>query len=102
MEWELILAFSLLLFGLISFLLEKVSIDTTALVLLGAILIVASTGVSEKWPSLNEVLSVFANEAPITIAAMFVISTSQIGANSLNKYLSRWVDFVNMAIKNLC
>ena len=76
MEWELILAFSLLLFGLISFLLEKVSIDTTALVLLGAILIVASTGVSEKWPSLNEVLSVFANEAPITIAAMFVISTS--------------------------
>ena len=76
MEWEVILAFSLLLFGLVSFLLEKVSIDTTALVLLGAILIVASTGVSEKWPSLNEVLSVFANEAPITIAAMFVISTS--------------------------
>ena len=76
MEWEVILAFSLLLFGLVSFLLEKVSIDTTALVLLGAILIVASTGISEKWPSLNEVLSVFANEAPITIAAMFVISTS--------------------------
>ena len=76
MEWEVILAFSLLLFGLVSFLLEKVSIDTTALVLLGAILIVASTGISEKWPSLNEVLSVFANEAPITIAAMFVISSS--------------------------
>ena len=76
MEWEVILAFSLLLFGLVSFLLEKVSIDTTALVLLGVILIVASTGISEKWPSLNEVLSVFANEAPITIAAMFVISTS--------------------------
>ena len=76
MEWEVILAFSLLLFGLVSFLLEKVSIDTTALVLLGVILIVASSGFSEKWPSLNEVLSVFANEAPITIAAMFVISTS--------------------------
>ena len=48
MEWEVILAFSLLLFGLVSFLLEKVSIDTTALVLLGAILIVASTGISEN------------------------------------------------------
>ena len=42
MEWEVILAFSIIVFGLVSFLLEKVSIDTTALTLLGVILIVAS------------------------------------------------------------
>ncbi len=76
MDWEIILAFALLLFGLTSFLLEKITVDTTAFVLLGLILVIAGAEVGQNWPSVSEVLNVFSNEAPITIAAMFVISAS--------------------------
>ena len=76
MEWETILAFGLLLSALCSFILEKVSVDVTAITLLGVILIFSGLGVSENWPSVSKVLSVFSNEAPITIAAMFIISAS--------------------------
>ena len=76
MEWETILAFGLLLSALTSFLMEKISIDTTALTLLGVILLFSGLEISENWPTIPEVLDVFSNEAPITIAAMFVISAS--------------------------
>jgi di/tricarboxylate transporter len=76
MEWETILAFGLLLSALTSFLMEKISIDTTALTLLGVILLFSGLEISENWPTIPEVLDVFSNEAPLTIAAMFVISAS--------------------------
>jgi len=76
MEWETILAFGLLLSALISFLMEKVSVDTTALTLLGIILLFSGLEISDNWPSIPQILSVFSNEAPLTIAAMFVISAS--------------------------
>ena len=76
MEWETILAFGLLLSALTSFLMEKVSVDTTALTLLGVVLLFSGLEISDKWPTISMVLSVFSNEAPLTIAAMFVISAS--------------------------
>ena len=76
MEWETLLAFGLLIVTLVSFLMEKVSVDTTALTLLGIILIFSGLEISENWPSVPKILSVFSNEAPLTIAAMFVISAS--------------------------
>ena len=76
MEWETILAFGLLLSALTSFLMEKVSVDTTALTLLGVVLLFSGLEISDKWPTIPMVLNVFSNEAPLTIAAMFVISAS--------------------------
>ena len=76
MEWETTLAFGLLLSALISFLMEKVSVDTTALTLLGIILLFSGLEISDNWPSIPQILSVFSSEAPLTIAAMFVISAS--------------------------
>ena len=51
MEWETLLAFGLLIVTLVSFLMEKVSVDTTALTLLGIILIFSGLEISENWPS---------------------------------------------------
>ena len=59
-----------------SFLLEKVSVDITALVLLGIIFVVSGLGLSEEWPSQEKLFGVFSSQAPITIAAMFIISAS--------------------------
>ena len=61
MEWETILAFGLLLSALISFLMEKVSVDTTALTLLGIILLFSGLEISDNWPSIPQILGVFSN-----------------------------------------
>ena len=76
MEWESTLALGLLVAALVSFVLEKVSVDVTALALFGIIIAISGLELSEQWPSLDRVLSVFANEAPLTIAAMFIISAA--------------------------
>ena len=96
MEWETALAFTLLVVTLISFLLEKVSVDITALTLLVAILVFSAFEISENWPSVSKVLAVFSNEAPITIAAMFVISASLNRCRLIEQtsdYLSKFCDY---------
>ena len=70
------LVLGLLVATLASFVLEKVSVDVTALALFGIILAISGLEFSDQWPSLNKVLSVLANEAPLTIAAMFIISAA--------------------------
>ncbi|MEK9632947.1 MAG: SLC13 family permease, partial [Opitutae bacterium] len=55
---------------------EKVSVDVTALSLIGLIFVVSGLNLSDKWPNIKEIFRVFSNQAPITIAAMFVISAS--------------------------
>ena len=70
------LVLGLLVATLVSFILEKVSVDVTALALFGIILAISGLEFSDQWPSLDKVLSVLANEAPLTIAAMFIISAA--------------------------
>ena len=76
MDWESMLALGLLCAALTSFLMEKVSVDVTALSLIGLIFVISGFNLSDNWPSTKEVFSVFSNEAPLTIAAMFIISAS--------------------------
>ena len=55
---------------------EKISVDVTALALLASILMISFFGNLSAWPSYKDILQVFSAEAPITIAAMFVISAA--------------------------
>ncbi len=73
---ETAIAFVLLVTALISFVLEKVSMDITAITLFAIIACISSGGFLEFWPSITEVFSVFSNDAPLTIASMFILSTS--------------------------
>ena len=73
---ETAIAFALLGTALISFVLEKVSMDITAITLFATIACISSIGFLEFWPSVTEVFSVFSNDAPLTIASMFILSTS--------------------------
>ena len=76
MELEAIISFVLLGCSLISFFLEKVPVDVTALILLALVFLISSTNYFPAWPSHEEILSIFSSEAPLTIAAMFVISAA--------------------------
>lgn len=87
------IAFLLLAATLVSFVLEKVSIDITAITLFAVIASVASLGLFENWPSLVDVFLVFSNEAPLTIASMFVLSASLSKCHILEQfsnYLSKF------------
>lgn len=69
MTWQIALVFALLLAALISFALEKIPADVTALSLM-ALLIV--TGLLAP----DDALAVFSNPAPLTVGAMFILSAA--------------------------
>ncbi len=76
MTWEMIFVIVLLLAAIVSFLAEKIPTDQTAITAFVAILAAGSLPFADKLPSVEQMLMVFANPAPMTIAAMFVLSAA--------------------------
>lgn len=76
MTWEIAFIFLLLVFAVFSFTLEKLPTDLTAITLFGAVMLGGLLPWAEKLPGPDALIRVFANPAPITIAAMFVISVA--------------------------
>ncbi len=80
MTWEIAFTFALLGFALLSFIKEKLSTDVTAITVF-AVIVAVSTISHEMTqgvalPEIEEILGVFSNPAPVTIAAMFVVSAA--------------------------
>lgn len=69
LTWEILFLFALLGFALVSFVSEKIPVDLTAMTVFAVLLI---TGLL----SVEEAFSVFSNPAPLTVAAMFIISAA--------------------------
>lgn len=80
MTWQIALVFALLIGAMISFAKEKVSPDVVALTLF---VVIALTGLV----SVKDAFAVFSNPAPITVAAMFVLSAALVRCGALD-YLS--------------
>lgn len=76
MTWEILFVFALLLFAIVSFIWERISADLTALTVFGVLLFVAMLTRSAELPQLDQLLDVFSNSAPITIAGMFIVSAA--------------------------
>lgn len=96
MTWEIYFVFFLLAFAIISFIWERIQADLTALTVFAVLLFVSMLTQSSQLPDLKEILSVFSNSAPLTIAAMFVVSAAleRTGAIDLiTRYLSRMVKY---------
>lgn len=74
MTWEIIFVFALLIFAIVSFIWERISADLTAITVFGVLIFVSMLTQSTKLPTLEDLLSVFGNPAPLTIAAMFIVS----------------------------
>jgi di/tricarboxylate transporter len=94
MSWEIIFVFSLLILAIISFIWEKISADLTALTVFGVLIFVSMLTKSDHLPTLDALLGVFSNSAPLTIAAMFIVSGAleRTGAIDLiTSYLRRLV-----------
>lgn len=76
MSWEMIFICLLIVAAIISFVVEKIPPDITALSIFGCLLGVSIASQSQHLPTVDEYLKVFASPAPVTIAAMFIISAA--------------------------
>ncbi len=76
MTWEIVFVIVLLAVAIVSFLAEKIPTDQTAITAFVAILVAGSLPIAERLPSVTEMLTVFSNPAPMTIAAMFILSAA--------------------------
>ena len=76
MEWEIIFVFGLLVATLVTFVWEKIPTDLTAVTAFAILMGVSALTGSERLPSTEESLTVFAAGAPLTIAFMFILSAA--------------------------
>jgi di/tricarboxylate transporter len=94
MTWEILFVFALLTFAIVSFIWERISADLTAITVFGVLIFVSMVTQSPELPKLENLLGVFGNSAPLTIAAMFIVSgcLERTGAIDLiTSYLRRMV-----------
>ena len=84
MTWEIALVFILLVATLASFVWEKFPPDVTALTLFVVLMLTGLLPVKEAF-------SVFANPAPITVGAMFVLSAALVKCGVIER-ISGWVE----------
>jgi len=94
MTWEIIFVFALLAFAIVSFIWERISADLTAVTVFGILIFVSMLTKSDELPDFEALLNVFSNSAPLTIAAMFIVSGAleRTGAIDLiTSYLRRMV-----------
>ena len=76
MSWEILFAVTLLLLTLGSFIWEKTSSDVTAILALAIVLLAAALFPDAQLPKVSDLIQVFSNPAPLTIGAMFIISSA--------------------------
>ena len=74
MTWEILFVFALLIFAITSFIWERIPADLTAITVFGVLIFVSMISKSAELPTLENLLGVFGNSAPLTIAAMFIVS----------------------------
>jgi di/tricarboxylate transporter len=84
MTWEIAFVLGLLALALLAFVWEKYPADIVAL---GVFSILLLSGVLPR----DKAMAVFANPAPITVAAMFVLSAALVKCGAID-YLSSWVE----------
>ena len=77
MTWQIALVFALLIGAMIGFAREKIPPDLVALTLF---VVIALTGLV----SVKDTFAVFSNPAPITVAAMFVLSAALVRCGALD------------------
>jgi di/tricarboxylate transporter len=75
-SWEIVFVCLLLVGALVSFVIEKIPTDLTAILVFALLLGGTFLPFSQTLPSLEELLRVFANPAPLAIAALFILSTA--------------------------
>jgi di/tricarboxylate transporter len=93
MTWEIALCVFILVATVTSLVFERIAADVTALIAFAFVVLVSVVTKSPHWPSFHELMGVFSSPAPVTIAAMFVVSSALEYCGILDygsEFFSRW------------
>jgi len=74
MTWEIAIVLALVLFALVQFVRERWPLDLTGLTVFALLLLLSQLPGENTFPDTAQLLRVFANAAPLTVAAMFVLT----------------------------
>lgn len=74
MTWEIAIVLALVLFALVQFVRERWPLDLTGLAVFAILLLLSQIPSENTFPETAQLLKVFANAAPLTVAAMFVLT----------------------------
>ncbi|MBU3665690.1 MAG: SLC13 family permease [Chthoniobacterales bacterium] len=74
MTWEIAVVLGLVAFALVQFVREKWPLDLTGLAVFAILLLLSQLPGGSAFPDAARLLKVFANPAPLTVAAMFVLT----------------------------
>jgi len=74
--WEIVFVFLLLVGALVSFVLEKIPTDLTAILVFSCLLLVGFLPFENKLPGMTDLLAVFSSPAPLAIAGLFILSAA--------------------------
>lgn len=96
MSWEILFAVLLLLLTLGSFIWGKISSDVTAILALSVVLLTTTLFPYAQLPKANDLIQVFSNPAPLTIGAMFIISSALNKCGTIDQISSFLIQFKNL------
>ena len=74
MTWEIATVLALVAFALVQFVRERWPLDLTGLTVFAILLLLSRLPGESSFPETGQLLKVFANAAPLTVAAMFVLT----------------------------
>lgn len=88
MTWEIATVLALVAFALVQFVRERWPTDLTGLSVFAVLLLLSQLPFATSFPDSGALLSVFANPAPITVAAMFILSNALERTGALTRALT--------------
>ncbi len=101
MTWEIATVLLLVVFALVQFMRERWPTDLTGLVVFALLLILSQLPIATSFPEAAQLLGVFANPAPITVAAMFVLSNALERTGALSRVLAKLEDIGGLGPRGL-
>lgn len=101
MTWEIAVILALVAFALVQFMRERWPTDLTGLVVFALLLLLSQLPFTTSFPEAKQLLAVFANPAPITVAAMFVLSNALERTGALTRALTAMEDVSGLGPRGL-
>ena len=92
MSWEIVVVLALIAFALVQFVRERWPTDLTGLAVFAVLLLLSQLPFESSFPEAKQLLAVFANSAPLTVAAMFVLSNALERTGALTRALTAMED----------
>ncbi len=101
MTWEIATVLALVVFAFVQFMRERWPTDLTGLVVFAILLLLSQLPGENSFPEVSALLRVFANAAPLTVAAMFILTYALERTGAITRALGALESATNLGPRGL-